>query len=120
MMDLIFYSNNESYLVESVSDETYEKLAKAGLSKVVKYSNIALKIEDDEYDVTATCLDNNNRNILIQLVSELIFIELDAMCNNLDDNPTIKEIRESTLCMKDLNTLLKLLKSEEYIYFSFD
>jgi len=121
MMELTFYSKkeNEPETIK-VSEKCYERLAKVGFSKKVEYKDIKLLIEDEEYEIIATNLNRENLNILIILIENERHKELIQTFKNLDENLTIKEIRENCHYVRELTTIYDYLISDNYQYFSYE
>lgn len=124
MLELTFYKkinkkNYEPEIVE-VSEKCYEKLAKIGFSKKVEYENIKLLIEDEEYEVNVTKLNRYNRNILIILIENERHKEFKKAFKNIDNNPSIKEIREQFQYVNELTKIYDFLILDIYQYFSYE
>ncbi|MCE1974191.1 MULTISPECIES: hypothetical protein [Enterobacter] len=120
MMELTFYNKNKEPEVISVSDYCYEKLAKIGFSKKVEYHENSFIIEGEEYSILSAKLTTKNRKVLLSLIENERQEELEKTFTNMDDSPTIKEIRENLLYVRELTKIYKLLKMQDNIYFSFD
>lgn len=120
MLDLTYYTRQNQTLSIKVSERTYERLAIAGLGKVVIYSEVKIIIEDEEYELNATELNFDNRVKLLQLIEKERQIELESVFKSMDQNPTIKEIREQFDNVKVFTDMYKLFKDEDNIYFSYD
>ncbi|HBQ8755647.1 hypothetical protein ABLV54_19915 [Klebsiella sp. JB_Kp042] len=120
MMELTFYNKNKEPDVVSVSDDCYEKLARIGFSTKIEYHEEPFIIEGEEYTVLFSKLTSKNRKILLSLVESERQEELEKIFKNINDNPTIKEMRDSLLYVRELTEVYKLLKAENNMYFSFD
>lgn len=120
MMELTFYNRNKEPEVISVSDDCYEKLAKIGFSKKVEYHEGPFIIEGEEYTVLSVKLTSKNRKVLLSLVECERQEELEKVFKNMDDSPTIKDVRENLLYVRELTEIYKLLKIKNNTYFSFD
>lgn len=121
MLELTFYKkrNNEPEIIE-ISEKCYELLADIGFSKKVTYKNIKLNIEDEEYDVNVTELNEENRKILLELIENERHKELKNIFQKLDNNPTIKEVRENYQEVKELTEVYEFFKLDFYQYFSYE
>ena len=119
MMDLILYSENDNEII-SISDYCYEQLAKIGFSIKVKYKNVKLNIEDEEYEINATKLNKKNRKILLSLIEKERQIKLEDYFYKMDSSPTIKEMRENTEYIRELTEVYKLLALASNKYFSYE
>lgn len=120
MLDLIYYTNEQGTVVLEVSEKVYKRLAYAGLAKEVDYKVEKLIIEGEEYEVNAAKLDLGNRRKLISFIERERHAELEILFSKLDDNPTIKEIRENFEYVKVLTQMYNLFKDESNIYFSYE
>ena len=122
MLELTFYKkeNNEPEIIK-VSEECYEKLAKIGFAKEVEYKKIELLIEDEKYKINVTSLNKNkNKKILLSLIEKERHKELKKTFKKIDNNPTIKEIREKCQYIKELTTIYETLSLDIYQYFSYE
>ena len=124
MLELTFYKkiHNKNYEAEiiEVSEKCYERLAKIGFAKKVEYKNVKLLIEDEDYEVNVTELNRENRSILIILIENERHKELQKSFSQIDDNPTIKEIREEFKYIKELTEIYEFLNLDVHQYFSYD
>jgi len=124
MMELTFYQklnkNNYEPEIIKVSEICYERLAKIGFAKKVEYKENKLLIEDEKYEVNVAELNRENRNILIILVENERHRELKKSFSQMDNNPTIKDIREKCNYVKELTEIYDFLISDNYQYFSYD
>ena len=120
MLDFIYYTKQNQTITVAVSEDIYEKLAKAGLSKEVTYSEHKLIVEDEEYEVNVAELNFDNRKKLLWIIERERQIELENLFKAMDENPTIKEIRENFGYAKILTEMYRLFKDEENIYFSYE
>lgn len=120
MLDLIYYTKKNQTSSISVSEEIYEKLAKAGLAKEVIYSEVKLIIEDDEYQINATELNFENRKKLINIIEKERQTELEKLFSTMDEKPTIKEIRENFQYVKTLTKMYSMFQADENLYFSYE
>lgn len=120
MLDLIYYTRQNQTVNLKVTETAYERLATAGLAKVVVYSEVKITVEDEVYEVNATALNFDNRVKLLLLIENERQTELERVFQSLDKNPTIKEFRENFDYVKTLTELYKLFKDEANIYFSYE
>lgn len=120
MLELTFFDANNEPETIPISEFCYERLAEIGFSKKVEYQEVSLTIEDEKYDITATELTKGNRKILLNLIENERQEELQKLFISMDENPTIKEVRESFSYIKELTEVYRLLKLENNIYFSYE
>lgn len=120
MLELTFFNDKNEQKTIPVSQFCYERLAKIGFSKKVKYQDLSLIIEGEECDINVVALTVDNREILLSLIEYERQENLEMAFGALDKNPTIKEIRESFFYIKELTEVYKNLKIEENIYFSYE
>ncbi|WP_421323434.1 hypothetical protein [Aeromonas sp. 604176] len=120
MLELTFFDSTNEPKIIRVSEHCYERLAKIGFSKKVAYENNDLTIEGEEYNVLSVELTEDNRKILLTLIEDERQEELEKIFFQIDDNPTIKEIRENLSYVKELTEIYKTLKAEDNIYFSYE
>lgn len=120
MLELTFYDSKNEPEVVSVSQSCYERLAKIGFSKEVEYKERTLIIEEEEYSVLAVELTKEHRKILLDLVEAERQKELEKVFDNMDDNPTIKDMREALSYIKELTIVYKNLKMDSNLYFSYE
>ncbi|WP_047795021.1 hypothetical protein [Exiguobacterium sp. JLM-2] len=120
MLDLNFYTiENETFQIE-VSESIYENLAHAGLNAVVNYSEHNLIIEGENYKIYASKLNFENRLKLLLLVENERQNELEKIFKTLDEEPTLKEVREHFKYISTLTTLYSQFKNEKNAYFSYE
>lgn len=120
MLDVIYYTRENKSIDVKISDIIYEKLGTIGLDKIVDYLEYKVIVENDEYNINAVKLNYDNRLRLLSLLEKERQEELEKIFNSIDENPTIKEIREKFKYLKILTTLYKLFKDENNIYFSYE
>lgn len=120
MLDLIYYTRQNQTIILNVSEKIYERLAIAGLAKEVNYTEVKIIIEDEEYGVNATELNFDNRIKLLLLIEKERQVELERLFKFMDNNPTIKEIRENFDYVKILTKMYNLFKDEGNLYFSYE
>lgn len=120
MLELKFFSSDGAVNTVSVSEMCFERLAKIGFSREVTYKQVKLIIEEEKYSVYATKLTKKNRNILLCLLECERQSELEQLFEKIEENPTIKEIRDNFSYIKQLTQLYKLIKLDSNIYFSYD
>ena len=124
MLELTFYrkideKNYEAEIIE-VSQKCYEILAKIGFSKKVEYKSLKLSIEGEKYDVNATELNKINRDILLIILEQERHSQFKESFRNIDNNPSIKEIREEFYYINELTKIYDFLNSCIYQYFSYE
>lgn len=120
MLELTFFDGENEPEIISVSQYCYERLAKIGFSKEVEYKERTLTIEDEEYSVYAVELTKEYRKILLDLVETERQKELEKVFDHMDDNPTIKDMREALFYIKELTIVYKHLKMDSNLYFSYE
>ncbi|NFI55062.1 hypothetical protein FDA48_01480 [Clostridium botulinum] len=120
MMDFSFYTNKNDVDIIEISEESYKKLADAGLDKIVDFKNININVEGDEYEINAAELTKENRHLIISFIEAIRQKELVILFKNMDNNPTIKEIRDKFNYIKYLTEIYSKLTCEDNIYFSYD
>jgi hypothetical protein len=119
MLDITFFDNKNEQTTISVSDFCYERLAKIGLSSKVKYEDVSLTVEGEKHEVNATELTDKNRKSLLEMVEDERQEVLLSIFKQLDNSPTVKEIRESFSYIKELTFIYQQLKCSENIYLSY-
>lgn len=119
MMDLTFYKLDNTYYVQEVSDNCYGKLAILGFGKYA-YKTHKLLIESEEYEVDALYLTNEIRIELSKLIELERQIALENIFEKLDEKPSLKEIRDNFIYIKELTLLYKNINNKEYTMFSYD
>lgn len=120
MMSLTFYTNENNTNSIEISDKAYKKLAYSGLEKVVDFKDISIKIEGEDYEINAAELSYDNRKKIIGFVERERQNELVILFENMDNNPTIKEIRENFSYIKYLTEIYKQISDKSNIYFSYE
>ena len=124
MLELTFYKkiNNKNYDAEiiEVSEKCYERLAEIGFAKKVEYKSIKLSIEDEKYDINATELNRTNRELLLTILESERHNQLKKSFKNIDNNPTIKELREEFQYIHELTKIYDFLELCIYQYFSYE
>jgi len=120
MLELTFFDVSNEPQVVSISERCYKRLAEIGFSKKVKYKEFPLIIEEEEYDITAVKLTEDNRNTLLNLIEVERQSELELLFNKMDEKPTIKEIRDSFMYIKELTVVYKHMKLDSNMYFSYE
>lgn len=120
MLELTFFDGENEPEVISVSQHCYKRLSEIGFAKNVEYKDITLTIEEEDYNICAVKLTKKNRKVLLDLIECERHKELEKVFDNMDDNPTIKEMRESMFYIKELTKVYKHLKVESNRYFSYE
>ncbi|RGE39032.1 hypothetical protein DZC30_22430 [Comamonas testosteroni] len=120
MLELTFFDTTSTPKIISVSEHCYERLAEIGFSKKVDYKNNDLTIEGESYSINSVELTEENRKTLLALIEGERQEELEKIFRQIDENPTIKEIRENLFYVKELTEIYKALKAEGNIYFSYE
>lgn len=120
MMDLSFYNNKNDVDIIEISEEAYEKLAVEGLDKLVDFKNININVEGDEYEVNAAELTKENRQSILSFIETIRQKELVSLFKDMDNNPTIKEIRSEFSYIKYLTEIYSKFSCEDNIYFSYE
>lgn len=120
MLELTFFDGKNEPEVISVSENCYERLAKIGFAKKVDYKERTLTIEEEEYSISAVKLTETNRKVLLDLIECERQKELEKVFDHMDDNPTIKEMRETLFYIKELTMVYKYLKLDSNLYFSYE
>lgn len=119
MLDLTFYYKDHSVLTVEVSDLNYEKLYKAGLGKLIAPAKKELIIESEKYEIEVIDLLSDNRMKILGFIEKERQHELESIFTELDDNPTIKEIREKLSYVKLLTSFYSNITNTECEYFSY-
>lgn len=119
MLELTFFKKNEVETLP-VSEHCYERLAKIGFSKKVKYKDNHFTIEEEEYSNLSVKLTKKNRKTLLELVECERQEELEKIFDCMNENPTIKEIREHFSYIKELTIVYKQLKLKSNLYFAYE
>lgn len=120
MLDFTYYTRQNQTITVKVSEVTYERLANTGLAKEVTYAEYKLVVEDEEYEINAAELNFDNRRKFLCLIETERQKELEKLFKDMDENPTIKEIRENFEYVKTLTEMYKLYKDEDNIFFSYE
>ena len=120
MLELTFIDKDNTPQIITVSESCYEKLAQIGFSKKVEYKDVCLNIEGEDYNISAVQLNDDNRKKLLALTESERQKELEKLFKEMDENPTIKEIRENFVFIKELTEIYKFLKSNNISYFSYE
>lgn len=120
MLDLTFYDKKNQIVPINVPEDSYRKLAEAGLAKIVNYNEYKVIIEDDEYEINAAELNYDTRKKFLWLIDEERQRELDKLFKQMDSNPTIKEIRDNFRYIKILTEMYSLFKDENNMFFSYE
>lgn len=120
MLELIYYTRQNQTIIVTVSENTYERLAVAGLAKAVTYAEYKLMIEGEEYEVNAAELNFDSRQKFLLIIETERHKELEKLFKDMDVNPTIKEIRENFDYVKTLTEMYKLYKDEDNLFFSYE
>lgn len=119
MLDFTFYHKDGSVKTLIVSEQNYEKLCNAGLGKLVISSEKDLIIEGEKYVVDVIELSQENRNKILRFIEQERHKELEKVFSEIEDNPTIKEIREQFDYVKLLTFFYSKISKETYEYFSY-
>lgn len=119
MLDVIFFTKNGQTANVSMDEEAYKQLAKAGLSKVVTYADYEVIVEGEEYEIYAAKLSFENRKRLVEMLETERQRELEELFKNMDDKPTIKEMRGSLSYVKVLTEMYQLFVDDENAFFSY-
>ncbi len=115
MLDLTFYKENDVDIL-NVSEESYEKLAKDNLSKVVLYQDTCIMVDDEQYQVYAAKLDFDTRFLLLKFIEKVRQRELEAYFREI---PIANEIQSQLDYVKVLTEMYTYFVNEKYLYFSF-
>lgn len=119
MLDLTFYHKDHSVITVEVSELNYEKLCKAGLGKLIAPAEKELIIEGEKYEIEVIDLSSDNRKKILDFIEKERQQELESVFTELDDNPTIKEIREKFGYVKLLTSFYSKITNKECEYFSY-
>lgn len=120
MMNLTFYTNKNEINSIEVSEDCYKKLAEAGLENLADFNDIKIQIDGEEYEISATELIEESRKKFISFIEMERQKELEILFANMDDNPTIKEIRKEFSYVKYLTEIYRQFSCQDNIYFSYD
>lgn len=120
MMELTFYTNKDEVKCIEVSEETYKRLAKCGLEKLVDFNDVKIKVEGEEYEINAAELVAESRKKFICFIEIERQKELESLFKSMDDKPTIKEVREKFNYVKYLTELYAQFSLVDNIYFSYE
>jgi len=120
MLEFVFYTKKNESITFKVSEDIYERLAEAKFDKVANSLPVHLVIEDEECEVDAIELSEQNREKFKCFIEKERHMELKNIIKNLDENPTIKEFRECYRYVKSLTEIYELFDNENNKYFSFD
>jgi len=120
MLELTFYDKQNNPETLPVSQYCYERLAKLGFAEKVKYKDLCLTIEGEEYIISAAELTKENRETFLVLIEFERQNELEKIFSHINENPTIKEIREKLSYIKELTILYKKFKLDNNLYFSYE
>lgn len=116
MLEIMFFTKNSEITKCNVSDEIYERLAKAGFGKIAKseVKHMIIEEEEDDYDVIS--LEQHTRNNYRSFIEKERHLELKRIISKLDSYPTIQEFRENYSYIKSLTQLYDLFDNENNIY----
>lgn len=103
MLSFTYYSIDNDIVSIDVSEDVYERLYNAGISKVVKYNDIEMNIDNEKYNVYAVKLDFDNRELLNRIIKKEIENELEIMFSKMMYLDKLKNIYV-------LNNFLKYFK----------
>lgn len=121
MMTLTFYTKDDLDTIEiDVADETYRRLAEAGLEKVSDFTERKVIIEDEEYTINVAELTDAICEKFLKFLEEQRQNELEALFSIMDNSPIIKDIREKFYYVKDITNLYKEFVSHKNLYFSYE
>ena len=121
MLDLGFINEKNELITVEVSEDCYEKLSDLKIYEKVYYKNKDFEIEGEESESYYVAeLNDDNRTILLKLIEKERHRCLNKLFKQLDDNPTIKEIRKNTYFIKELTEIYECLNSKNNKFFSYD
>lgn len=120
MMSLTFYTNKNKVNSIEISEEAYKKLAEAGLENLADFNQIKLRVDDEEYEINAAELIEENRKKFLSFIEGERHKELEYLFKKIDDNPTIKEIRNNFSYVKCLTEIYIQFSCKDNMYFSYD
>ena len=83
MLSFTYYSIDNDIGSIDLSEDVYERLYNAGISKVVKYNDIEMNIDNEKYNVYAVKLDFDNRELLNRIIKKEIENELEIMFSKM-------------------------------------
>lgn len=118
MLDLTFIKKNGEIIILDISESTYENLIE--LSKILKYKNIKINIEEEKENILVSKLNFFSRRKVCKILEKKIHCELEKFLNNIDVDPTIKEIRNNINYLKELKKIQDLFKDNSYKFFSYE
>jgi hypothetical protein len=116
MLDINFFTTENTMVCYELTEKAYERLAKSGFGKVTAFSveELCVEGEEDKYEVAK--LEIENRNIYIKFLEDERHLELKKLFGEMDNCPTIKEIRDNFNYVKLLTELIDLFRDERNIY----
>lgn len=120
MLSISFYTKSNSTISIRTSELCFEYLANLGFSKNIPYETKEFTIEDEKYELSVAELNLITRSELTKIVEKIRHRELICMLNNLDDTPTIKEIREQIDDIRSLTNIYQAITDENNIYVGFE
>lgn len=120
MLELTFYGKQNNPEAMPVSQYCYERLAKLGFAEKVEYKELSLIIEGEEHIISAAELTKENREIFVGLVEFERQNELEKIFSQINEDPTIKEIRKEFSYIKELTMIYKNFKLDSNLYFSYE
>lgn len=123
MLSFSFYPQTGEPIILDVSEIHYEKLAHAGLGRVVQIASYEIVIEEDKYEINAIKLNFDNRRTILNLLETEQHNELEAIFKDVNDVKEIFQFPENIEKMeyvKLLTNLCEKVKDNSYIFFSYE
>ena len=119
MLDLKNKKKDNTFVNLEVSEEIYQKLAEAGLDKIVNYSEYTFCDEAETFTIEAVKLDFDSRDKILRLLTNELINDL-LRFFDLFKNPTVKEMRQNLKYVKILVKMYLYIKNEEITFFSYE
>lgn len=120
MMSLTFYTNSNEIRNIEISEDSYRKLAEAGMENIADFIDRKILIEDEEYEINAAELIDEVRVKFRVFIENERQQELELLFKSIDNSPTVKEIREKFEYVKHLTELYVEFRCRDNVYFSYD
>lgn len=120
MLSISFYTKSNSTSSIRTSELCFESLANFGFSKNIPYETKEFIIEDEKYELLVGELNSITRSKLITIVEKIRHRELIRMLDNLDNTPTIKEIRSQIDDIRSLTKIYQAITDENNTYIGFE
>lgn len=119
MLDVVFIKKSGEIELIDVDEESYEKMAKIGLSQIMKFSRRNILFDGEIAELSVATLKFGVRYKFKVLIENEIFSEI-CKLERILDNPTVKEVRESTIYLIVLNKIRECIIDKSNRYFSFE